>query len=175
MRVCCQFSRVQLFAIPWTTARQVPLSLGFSRQEYWSGLPFPTPGDLPDPGIEPGSPALQADSLLTKLWGKPSGHVILSKYFKSECFQFCFLTWKPGGPPEFNFGLSAVSFVVSKCVKHLSRWCVSETDSILNRCVRSMCTSWVLWMAFPLQWKEHTWRFRVLTDGMQGREWRCVF
>ena len=43
--------------IPWTVACQAPLSMGFSRQEHWSGLPFPTPGDLPDPGIEPGSPA----------------------------------------------------------------------------------------------------------------------
>ena len=50
-------------ATPWTVACQVPLSVGFPRQEYWSGLPFPSPGDLPDPGIEPGSPALQADSL----------------------------------------------------------------------------------------------------------------
>ena len=50
-------------------AHQAPLSMEFSRQEYWSGLPFPTPGDLPDPGIEPGSPALQADSLLSEpLW-----------------------------------------------------------------------------------------------------------
>ena len=49
---------------PWTVAHQAPLSMGFSRQEYWSGLPLPTPGDLPDPGIEPRSPALQADSLL---------------------------------------------------------------------------------------------------------------
>ena len=46
------FSHIQLFATPWTLACQAPLSLGFSRQEYWSGLPFPTPGDLPDPGIE---------------------------------------------------------------------------------------------------------------------------
>jgi len=54
---------------PWAVARQVPLSMGFSRQEYWSGLPFPSPGDLPDPRIEPRSPALQADSLPTELWG----------------------------------------------------------------------------------------------------------
>ena len=47
------FSCVQLFAMPWTVARQAPLSMGFSRQEYWSGLPFPSPGDLPDPGVEP--------------------------------------------------------------------------------------------------------------------------
>ena len=57
------FSRVQLFATPWTVAYQAPLSMGFSRQEYWSRLPFPSSEDLPDPGIEPGSPALQADTL----------------------------------------------------------------------------------------------------------------
>ena len=51
----------------WTVARQVSLSMGFSRQEYCSGLPFPSPGDLPEPGIEPRSPALQTDSLLTEL------------------------------------------------------------------------------------------------------------
>ena len=56
-------SCVQLFATPWTVAYQAPLSMGFSRQECWSGLPFPSPGDLPDPGIEPGSPALRADAL----------------------------------------------------------------------------------------------------------------
>ena len=54
-------------AIPWTVAHQAPLSMGFSRQEYWSGLPFPSPGNFPEPGIEPGSPALQADSLPTEL------------------------------------------------------------------------------------------------------------
>ena len=48
---------------PWTAAHQAPLSVGFSRQEYWNGLPSPSPGDLPDPGIEPVSPTLQADSL----------------------------------------------------------------------------------------------------------------
>ena len=58
-------------ATPWTVAHQAPLSMGFSRQEYWSGLPFPSPGDLPNPGIEPRSPALQADDLLTELCGKP--------------------------------------------------------------------------------------------------------
>ena len=58
-------SCVQLFQTPWTVAHQAPLFMGFSRQEYWSGLPFPSPGDLPNPGVEPGSPALQADSLLS--------------------------------------------------------------------------------------------------------------
>ena len=56
-------SRVQLFATPGTIEHQAPLSVEFSRQEYWSGLPFPPPGDLPNPGIELGSPELQADSL----------------------------------------------------------------------------------------------------------------
>ena len=56
-------SRVQLFATPWTVAYQAPPSMGFSRQEYWSGVPLPSPGDLPDPGIEPRSPTFQADAL----------------------------------------------------------------------------------------------------------------
>ena len=63
-------SRVQLFVTPWTVAHQAPPSMGFSRQEYWSGLPFPFPGDLPDPGIEPGPPTLQADALPSEP-GKP--------------------------------------------------------------------------------------------------------
>ena len=81
-------SRVQLFATPWTVAYQAPpsmgfskqeywsglpflsSSMGFSRQEYWSGLPFPSPGDLPNPGIEPGSPALEADVLTSEPPGK---------------------------------------------------------------------------------------------------------
>ena len=56
-------SRVQLFVTPWTVAHQTPQSTEFSRQEYWSGLPFPSPGDLSNPGIKPRSPVLQADAL----------------------------------------------------------------------------------------------------------------
>ena len=63
-------SRVRLVATPWTVAYQAPPSMGFSRLEYWSGLPFPSPGDLPNPGIEPGSPALQADALPSEPPGK---------------------------------------------------------------------------------------------------------
>ena len=55
----------------WTVARQAPLTIRFSRQEYWSGFPFPSPGDLPDPGIEPRSTALQADTLLSEPPGSP--------------------------------------------------------------------------------------------------------
>ena len=57
---------VRLFAIPWTVTYQAPPSMRFSRQACWSGLPFPSPGDLPKPGIEPGSPTLQADALLSE-------------------------------------------------------------------------------------------------------------
>ena len=69
MHVCMlsHFSHVQLFANLWTIARQAPLSMGFSRQEYWSTLPFLSPGDLPSLGIKPGFPALQTDDLLTEL------------------------------------------------------------------------------------------------------------
>ena len=56
-------SRIRLFVIPWTIVYQTSLSMGFSRQEYWSEVPFPSPGDRPDPGIKPRSPALQADAL----------------------------------------------------------------------------------------------------------------
>ena len=63
-------NHVRLFATPWTVACQAPLSMGFSRQEYWSGLPFPSPGDLSDSGIEPRSPSLQADALPSEPPGK---------------------------------------------------------------------------------------------------------
>ena len=64
-------SRVRLFATLWTVAYQAPPSMEFSRQEYWRGLPFPSPGNLPDPGIESRSPALQADTLPYEPPGKP--------------------------------------------------------------------------------------------------------
>ena len=64
-------SRVWLFVTPWTVAYQASLSMGFSTQEYWSGLPFLSPGDLPNPGIEPRSPALEADALTSEPPGKP--------------------------------------------------------------------------------------------------------
>ena len=63
-------SRVRLSVTPWTVAHQASPSMGFSRQEYWSGLPFPSPGDLSDPGIKPGSPSLEADALNSEPPGK---------------------------------------------------------------------------------------------------------
>ena len=76
--------RVRLFATPWTVAHQTSPSMGFSRQEYWSGLPFPSTGDLPKPGIEPRSPALQADALTSEPPGKP-------------CLIKQAIKYKPGG------------------------------------------------------------------------------
>ena len=67
------FTCVQLFATPWTVVHQAPLSMGFSRQEHWCGLPFPSPEDLPNPGIKPMSPALQAASLSLSHLGTPGG------------------------------------------------------------------------------------------------------
>ena len=80
---------------PWTVAWQAPLSMGFSRQEHWSELPFPSPGDLPDPGIGSGYPALQAISLPTELPGKPLPNtktqiliiLILQMRIKKKCVQ----------------------------------------------------------------------------------------
>ena len=69
-------SRVQLFATPWTVAYQAPPSMGFSRQECWSRLPFPSPGDRPNPGIEPWSPVFQADTLTSE----PPGESLDSTY-----------------------------------------------------------------------------------------------
>ena len=76
--LCCawSFSHIQLFATPWTVARQAPPSMGFSRQEEWSGLPCPPPEDLPNPGIESRSPTLQADPLPSEPPGKPKFYVM---------------------------------------------------------------------------------------------------
>ena len=88
------FSCVWLFATPWTVACWGPLSMGFPRQEYWSELPFPSPGDFPDPGIKSWSPVLQADSLLSEPPGKTYGPetwlnwswLIIKVDFLLECF-----------------------------------------------------------------------------------------
>ena len=81
----CMFSRfrcVHLFETLWTSAHQAPLSMGFSRQEYWRRLPCPPPEDLPDPGIQLGSPALQVDSLLLSHQGSPKYITCLTNSFK---------------------------------------------------------------------------------------------
>ena len=77
-------SRVRLCVTPWTAARQAPLSMGFSRQEYWSGLPCRPPGDLPNPGTKPRSRALQADSLLLNHQGSPVGFIPFTKWLQRD-------------------------------------------------------------------------------------------
>ena len=89
------------FATPWTVARQASLSMGFSRQENWSGLPHPPPGDLPNPGTETRSPALQADSLSSEPPGKPV---------------------TTDGPQFIMVWLSVFSFTI------LWKWCVSSRN-----------------------------------------------
>ena len=85
-----RISRVRLCATPWTGAYQATPSMGFSRQEYWSGLPFPSSGDLLDPGIEPRSPALQVDSLLSEPPEKPREMDYIHNYivFGRACCKF---------------------------------------------------------------------------------------
>ena len=79
------FTCVQLFATLWTVAHQAPLSMGFFKQEYWSGLPSPPPGDLPDPGIKPESPALQMDYLPPSYQGGQATHIqFLGKELRSH-------------------------------------------------------------------------------------------
>ena len=82
MKVKSLSSVRSLFATPWTVAYQAPLSMGFSRQEYWSGLPFPSPGDLPNTGIKPGSPTLQADALTSEARGRGIGNKVKKRIKK---------------------------------------------------------------------------------------------
>ena len=83
-------SSVQLFVTLWTVAHQAPPSMGFSRQEYWSGLPFPSSEDLPDPGIKPRSPILQADALTSEPPGKPLIDNV--RYYYLTCSLLCLLS-----------------------------------------------------------------------------------
>ena len=82
-------SHIRLFATPWNVAHQAPLSMLFSRQEYWSGLPFPSPGDLPNPGMELWSPTLQADSLPSELPVKPNNSRLILIRISHLRFVLC--------------------------------------------------------------------------------------
>ena len=110
---------------PWTAARQAPLSMGFSKQKYWSELPFPPPGDLPNPGTEPGSPAWQADSLLTEPAGKPS----FSWHVGLHCSMACGIF----SDQESNPDLIEPWFV--SCIdRHiLFHWTTREAPNVLIR------------------------------------------
>ena len=105
------FSRVQLLVILWTVACWAPLFMEFSRQAYWSGLPFPSPGYLPYSGIEPRSPALQADSLPTEPLGKPqAGNGLPSNHccMPTMCLPEEFAAF-PSRLISFNFSASSIS------------------------------------------------------------------
>ena len=110
-------SRVRLFSTPWTVAYQAPPSMGFSRQEYWSGLPFSSPRDLPDPGIKPSSPALQTDTLpsepLGKLWVNIQ-YLFFSFWRTSPCVTLSgSICISAGGPVSFLLWLSSIPLCVS--------------------------------------------------------------
>ena len=87
------FTRVWLCATQWTVAHQTPLSMGFFKKEHQSGLPCPSPGDLPDPGIKPGSPSLQVGSLSLSRWGSPmtTDKMKIIKYsdYSYICWETC--------------------------------------------------------------------------------------
>ena len=114
--LCWSLTHVQLFATSWTGACQAPLSMGFSRQEYWSRLPFPSPGDLPNSGIEPGSPALQTES------ESPGGSDFLKKdiYKCQKISSMVKELWL--APFPLNIILNALARVVDIC-KHISPPC----------------------------------------------------
>ena len=105
-------SRVWLFATPWTVAYQAPLSMGFSRQEHWSGLPFPSPGDLPDPGIKLGSPAFQIDALTSEPPGK--------SFFKKRKGIIVFFSRKENSSTQSE-------------IRNLSEIWTKEINNIINK------------------------------------------
>ena len=119
--VCmCVLSCVQLFATPWTVARQASQFMGFSRQEYWSGLPLPPPGDLPDPGTEAMSPALAGGLFTTEPPGKP--HSVL----KFSCFKVLLKILHPAKPSwillEHSWKMKAHTYEKVKSCIYICHW-----------------------------------------------------
>ena len=115
--LCWSVSPVQLFTTLWTGALQAPLFMGFSRQEYWSGFPFPSPRDCSDPGIEPGSPSLQADSLPSELWRKP-------KLSRTASFTFCLL------------------YLFSKTIQDISLYFQLLSTPVIHQCTSKLIWRW---------------------------------
>ena len=129
MCVCVEsLSRVQLFVSPWTVAHQAPLSMGFSRQEYWSGLPGPPPGDLPNPGIDPRSPALQADYLPSEPGGKPI----------YMCVCVCVYIY---------------TYIFIYAHGHLMGLVVKECDCLCRRCRRHWFDPWIEKIPWKRRWQ----------------------
>ena len=132
-------SRVWLFATPWTVAYRAPPSMGFSRQEYWSGLPFPSPGVLPNPGIKPGSPVLWADALPSE----PQVSIKLDHPSQWLTEKLQSEVWKrhQGNP-----------------TRKPTRWHVQrirvfcQQFSVVDREIKNICSMKVLWKKNAIQW-----------------------
>ena len=126
------------FATPWTVAYQAPPSMGFSRQEYWSGLPFPSPGDLPNPGIDPGSPTLQADALTSEPPHKTIWHIVFGFFppyhwqFLNGCHVFL-QTLSPAPKPSLSYGYFTSSYPVDLwMIFKMSFWTLWKCGECLN-------------------------------------------
>ena len=173
MRVCSQsLRRAWLFATPWTVAHQALPSVGFSRQEYWSGLPFPPPGDLLNPGIEPRSPALQADSLPAEPQGKPKNTGVgrlslLQGIFPTQepnqgllpcrwiLYQLSYQGRLIGDIRSYYFKLVSLDFFISSSLKIFYPMVLTSDFSFWPCCVA--CGIWVSltrhWTQGPQQWE----------------------
>ena len=145
------FSHVWLFATLWSVAHQAPPSMGFYRQEYWTGLPFPSPGDLPNPGIEPRSPALQGDALTSELPGKK--FFVLSISLKNT---------RPLSPqePQTPFSSLGTMNFLSTCLGIDSVSKAMVFSVVMYRCeswTKNWCFGAVTWektLENPLDYKE---------------------
>ena len=138
----CLLSRVWLFVTPWTIACQTPLSRGFFRQEYWNGLPFPTPGDLSNPGIKPGSSALAGGFFITKPTGKPTRKL---RFRKTQVMGLVRIKWglnsKVSNPCPVLFSTTSSCFLKQQTIiLYLATfpaiiWSLSQTlISIIHWC-----------------------------------------
>ena len=128
--MCCRFSHVRLFATLWTAAHQAPLSMGFSRQEHWSGLPFPSPGDLPDPGIKLASlksPASAGSFFTTSRNIMRNTYIVLIFYYVDSIDQSCLTLYDPMdcNPPDSSahgiFQARILEWAATSCSRGSSR------------------------------------------------------
>ena len=143
--MCWSLNHVQLFVTPWIVAHQAPLSIGFSRLEYWSGLPCPPLGDLPDRGIESTSPALQMDSLLLSHWESPR----LMAWICLQCRRPGFDPWvgkilwrrKWQAIPRFLPG----EFHGQRSLVGYNPWSHKELD-MTEQLTLSFLSCWIIWV-----------------------------
>ena len=123
--VCCCCLVAKLCLTPWTIAHQAPVSMGFSRQEYWSGLPFPSPGDLPEPGVEPASSVLVGRFFTVEAPGKPSCLVTVhydSVSLRILCLLLMSIPLPESESPDFCM-LFMLSFVIAGKKKKEQKLC----------------------------------------------------